>query len=303
MVDYEIDPSYGDTISADQQDNLTKRDRKKGGGKGDLPVGQSSPEKRVTFLEQDVHGEFRGRPSVPGPSAYETQPFRSSYMDSQFTENIGRQMRVPDQIRPYEESAGSYIGYQNNGVRANAMQQMSVPDRILVAGNDQHLSMRDNRPRELELDDMLYGFRGASNQPVQVQTPPRTLTVNQHSFPAANGLDSEPIEDGPMIAPFSASALSENNNMEQSLNLQAEKNMTSSLRGSKSIMLRSAGALTPSGRSGLPDTPGTRLVIDLYKRVEVLERENHYRYLREMVGYALVLGYVALKSMSFFIKR
>jgi hypothetical protein len=69
-------------------------------------------------------------------------------------------------------------------------------------------------------------------------------------------------------------------------------------------MLRSAGPVTPNTlRSGLPDTPGSRLIIDLYKRVDVLERENHYRYLREMVGYALVLGFVALKSMSFFIKR
>lgn len=72
-----------------------------------------------------------------------------------------------------------------------------------------------------------------------------------------------------------------------------------------SSALRSAsGAVTSNAsRSPYPDTPTTRMVIDLYKRVEVLERENYQRYLREMVGYALLIGFVAIKGMSFFLKR
>lgn len=78
----------------------------------------------------------------------------------------------------------------------------------------------------------MYGFRGAE-QSVLVQTPPRTLTVNQHSFPAVNGLDGDRNGDGPMFAPYSSSALSADHNMEQALSLQSEKNMTSTLKSQR----------------------------------------------------------------------
>ena len=113
---------------------------------------------------------------------------------------------------------------------------------VITSGNDQHVAMRENRPRELELDDKLYGFRGDQQASVLVQTPPRTLTVNQHAFPAANGLDrddfdNEDFSGSPMIAPYSASGLlagDDANNMERALSLQADRNMTSSsLRNQK----------------------------------------------------------------------
>lgn len=93
----------------------------------------------------------------------------------------------------------------------------------MSVGNDQHFGVREQRPRELDFDDMLYGLR--SDAAVMVQTPPRTLTVNQHSFPSTDSMNMNQIADGPMIAPFSASALSDN--VEQSLYLQAERNMAS----------------------------------------------------------------------------
>ena len=79
--------------------------------------------------------------------------------------------------------------------------------------------MRENRPRESELDDMLYSFR--TDQTVTVQTPPRTLTVSQHSFPSSSGKDFTALPDNTNIMAFS-----EKPGMEQTLALQADMNMS-----------------------------------------------------------------------------
>jgi hypothetical protein len=92
------------------------------------------------------------------------------------------------------------------------------------------MGLRENRPRELDFDDMLYGFR--VDQSVLVQTPPRTLTVNQHTFPAA---ENEQLSDGPIFVPLSASPLSDHNPLELALNLQADKNMSSASRHQKRL--------------------------------------------------------------------
>jgi hypothetical protein len=163
------------------------------------------------------------------------------------------------------------------------------------------MGLRDQRPRELDFDDMLYGFRTEAS--VAVQTPPRTLTVDQHTFPSADAaeLDRNQNAEGPIIAPFFDSALS--SNVEQPFSLQVERNVFSANRQPRSSVRLSVPPTPNALRTPLPDTPATRLVVDLYKRVEVLERENYRRYLREMLGYALLIGFVAVKGASFFLKR
>ncbi|GAV03516.1 hypothetical protein RvY_13925 [Ramazzottius varieornatus] len=242
------------------------------------------------------HYRANTRANNHGPLARDSQPL---VPPSQFSQDISRQMRVPEQIRPYYEEDPYAFASEFGARQGDTSRQMTVPDRILVAGNDQHVGLRENRPRESELDDMLYSFR--TEPTVTVQTPPRTLTVSQHTFPTSSLKDVAALSHTSNVPSFADQA-----NMEQALALQADVNMSSvGQSSSKNLVLRSAGGpLSQNGiRSGLPDTPATRLVVDLYKRVETLERENYHRYLREMVGYAVIFGYLALKTVSVFLKR
>ncbi|XP_055332273.1 LOW QUALITY PROTEIN: mitochondrial fission factor-like [Paramacrobiotus metropolitanus] len=253
--------------------------------------------RRVTFEAADH--PVNGVSKLSGQMA--TAPITT---DGYFGENVGRHMRVPNQIRPYDDDAAHPVlqGSAFNARGSITAHQMNVPDRILVAGNDQHMGLRDQRPRELDFDDMLYGFR--TDVAVPVHTPPRTLTVGQHEFLFPDSQKISLVVDGPVIAPFFGSALTDNN-IEQAMIAQAERNMIPVSRTPKSVTRRSASAVaTPTSvRAALPDTPGGRLVVDLYKRVEALERENYRRYLREMLSYALIIGYAAMKGLSFFLKR
>ena len=61
----------------------------------------------------------------------------------------------------------------------------------VYAGSEQHYEL-PGRPRELELDDQIYNNWSPSRIPISIQTPPRRLTLHDHSYPTA---DSEDYED------------------------------------------------------------------------------------------------------------
>merc|ERR550519_2753608 len=59
------------------------------------------------------------------------------------------------------------------------MAHMKVPDRILVAGSEQHISQKST-PRELDLD---IGPLPPTADHIRVNTPPRSLKLEETAFP------------------------------------------------------------------------------------------------------------------------
>jgi len=64
------------------------------------------------------------------------------------------------------------------------MYGMQVPDRILLNGNDQHMPSK-SQPRELQLERSVLP---PTPEHVRVQTPPRSIHLDEVSFPSARDL-------------------------------------------------------------------------------------------------------------------
>ena len=73
---------------------------------------------------------------------------------------------------------------------------MTVPDRILLAGNNAHVAARGTtRPRELQLEKSIVPNH--SPEHVRVYTPPRSIRLDDNSaFPSAAGLAGSDFRSG-----------------------------------------------------------------------------------------------------------
>lgn len=145
-------------------------------------------------------------------------PFDPSPLDPDYAVEISNKMRVPDRISVLEDQE-MQLTLQENGTglldpaivsiqnnlppksmadeeedRKKIGRWMQVPDRILVAGNEQHIGGRDPLP-ETRLDPSYS--RSFTEPPVELMTPPRTLTLQDHAYPGVymNGHD-EPLMNG-----------------------------------------------------------------------------------------------------------
>lgn len=148
------------------------------------------------------------QPGSPGYSnGYEEDPI---FQNSHYTQDISEQMRVPKRIKATGEfyddldhmphSNGQWNSYQDNKYN------MTVPDRIVVIGQDQHLgkilstshSLRAqgmpifsaymclgtrSAPREIILDNSVLPPNPSY---VRVSTPPRVISLAEHHFPSAS---------------------------------------------------------------------------------------------------------------------
>ena len=143
-------------------------------------------------------------------------------LDSRFAEDINKQMRVPDRIFVQGEqnrsptfmgingppsSTISFGGGRGRGGGDN-VPEMSVPDRILVAGGDRHIAAKST-PFEMQVENsvippsrhdviiemlhksvsvlliILFEFQ------VRVTTPPRSIRLDDHNFPSSTTNRSE----------------------------------------------------------------------------------------------------------------
>jgi len=101
------------------------------------------------------------------------------YNDSAYTADISTKMRVPDRLLahnghpPGDEPTW---GETNNVFSVSSMQ---VPDRILIAGGEQHIHGKST-PRELQLENSVMP---PTPEHVRVQTPPRSIRMSDVFFP------------------------------------------------------------------------------------------------------------------------
>ncbi|XP_012251185.2 transport and Golgi organization protein 11 [Athalia rosae] len=118
-----------------------------------------------------------------------------SFYDSNFTLDINNRMRVPKSIRVSEDFTDETVSGTNGSSwhqkLADEKFEMNVPDRILVAGQGQHVATKAP-PREIILENSIMPPEPGM---VRVQTPPRVLTLDDHFFPAVDEEDLTEFAD------------------------------------------------------------------------------------------------------------
>lgn len=121
------------------------------------------------------------------------------YNEAKFAHEINDKMRVPKRIKATGEFSDEDLLLSNQNGIINSWNyhdkiDMNVPDRIVVLGHDRHLGTR-SAPREIQLENSILPKNPSGF--VRVQTPPRTITLNEHHFPTASEENSpEKLRDG-----------------------------------------------------------------------------------------------------------
>ncbi|XP_054718721.1 transport and Golgi organization protein 11-like [Uloborus diversus] len=182
-----------------------------------------------------------------------------SYYDPDFSAEISARMHVPDKIRLVD-------GIEDTGRIAPPMEvksMMYVPDRIIVAGNNQHIAVRESIP-ELKFDSSL----SLPHQNYVLTAPPNVLTVDEYPYPSAEFETSKPDKQKKVVLDQSFKAADLN---ETSLN-------TSCAPEEELSILR-------------------RQVRNLSRRVLTIEQENQQRQQREIILYALGVTYFLFKGL------
>lgn len=122
---------------------------------------------------------------------FEGDPLLEAYMNAKFSEEISEKMKVPKRISANGDIVADHEilnGHNMNSWNYHERMDMTVPDRIVVLGQNEHLGTK-SAPREIVLENSILpkdpGF-------VRVSTPPRVITLNDHHFPYAS---DEPEND------------------------------------------------------------------------------------------------------------
>jgi len=202
-------------------------------------------------------------------------------------------MRVPDKISVAPENGLLEQRDRHVLVRDNN-DWMHVPDRILVSGGDKYEAGRSALP-EMKLESSILGDH--SNEHVQLMTPPRHLTLHDHEYPSvaeANDLNtsqsskllhrtrSKDVTFSPMQ---DADAYGFDNNSPQDGYVNSFYTSNNSVAGMDDTTLLK------------------RQVKSLGRRVIALERDNHQRYQRDVVLYAVGIVYFLMKGISWLNRR
>ncbi|XP_033620555.1 mitochondrial fission factor isoform X10 [Fukomys damarensis] len=113
-----------------------------------------------------------GRVSVaafPSPTAAEMAEISRIQYEMEYTEGISQRMRVPEKLKVAPPNADLEQGFQEGVPTASVI--MQVPERIVVAGNNEDISF--SRPADLDL------IQSTPLKPLALKTPPRVLTLSE----------------------------------------------------------------------------------------------------------------------------
>ncbi|KAG7164633.1 Transport and Golgi organization 11-like, partial [Homarus americanus] len=168
-----------------------------------------------------------------------------------------------------------------NGI--NDKFEMKVPDRIVVAGGEQHIGTR-GVPREVELEQSIMPQPDPALY--RVQTPPRTITLDTYQYPGME--DVSPVaEDRESSTPGSAPTILPRNS--NSFIHPVEDLDLGHDNGTPGITTD----LSPSEEVSLL----RRQVGRLNRRVMSLELDTQQRANREMIMYTLGVAYFIIKTL------
>jgi len=214
----------------------------------------------------------------------------TSYYDPDFTVEISNRMRVPDKISILPDGQDNH-NERNGYPKTNESNEwMRVPERILVAGGDKYAAGRP-APPEMKLESSIHG-ENLINEHVQLMTPPRHLTLNEHSYPTV-----EPEND----LNLSDSELKSSNRHVKTINFsQQDINYGSPTQDTfGNSFLNSNNSMSAEGELGQLK----RNVKLLSRKVNALERETAQRYQRDVLIYTLGIIYFVFKGFSWLNRR
>ncbi|XP_047402514.1 mitochondrial fission factor isoform X5 [Sciurus carolinensis] len=107
--------------------------------------------------------------AFPSPTAAEMAEISRIQYEMEYTEGISQRMRVPEKLKVAPPNADLEQEFQEGVPNASVI--MQVPERIVVAGNNEDVSF--SRPADLDL------IQSTPFKPLALKTPPRVLTLSE----------------------------------------------------------------------------------------------------------------------------
>lgn len=185
-----------------------------------------------------------------------------NFYDPDFTVQISSKMQVPDKISVIE---GVESKEKVSIPRESEKMLMHVPDRILVAGGNEHVEDRDPLP-EVRLESAMLSHPVPG---IALQAPPRVLTLDECSYPS---VDEKP----PGLAKKKSDA-----------SPQAKNEITYTQDNSVNNTHPAEDEVTL-----------LRMQVKLLgRRIATVERDNQLRQQREIILYSAGVLYFLLKGM------
>lgn len=227
--------------------------------------------------------------------------------EMEYTEGISQRMRVPEKLKVAPPNADLEQGFQE-GV-SNASVIMQVPERIVVAGNNEDIPF--SRPADLDL------IQSTPFKPLALKTPPRVLTLSERPL---DFLDLERPAPTPQNEEIRAVGRLKR---ERSMSENAVRQNGQLVKTDSIPVLRGGSAAATSNphhdnvRYGISNIDamieGTsedmtvvdaaslrRQIIKLNRRLQLLEEENKERAKRKMVMYSITVAFWLLNSWLWF---
>ncbi|XP_064158964.1 mitochondrial fission factor homolog B isoform X5 [Anguilla rostrata] len=207
-----------------------------------------------------------------------------AHYEIEYTEGISQRMRIPEKLHVAPTASD---GLEGGPVEARHSILMQVPERILVAGDNQ--DSQYPRPRDLDL------IQSTPLESLALKTPPRVLTLNDRPLDfletERSGGSAQQGEEGrAQVRVRRERSASENALMHQNGQL------------TRNDPLLSLSSMDTS-QEGIPDDMAAgdasslrRQILKLNRRLQLLEEENKERTKREMFMYSITVAFWIINS-------
>ncbi|XP_004638205.1 mitochondrial fission factor isoform X10 [Octodon degus] len=231
-----------------------------------------------------------GRVSVaafPSPTAAEMAEISRIQYEMEYTEGISQRMRVPEKLKVAPPNADLEQGFQEGVPNASVI--MQVPERIVVAGNNEDVSF--SRPADLDL------IQSTPLKPLALKTPPRVLTLSERPL---DFLDLERPSPTPQSDEIRAVGRLKR---ERSMSENAVRQSGQLVRNDAMYGISNVDATiegTADDMTVVDAASLRRQIIKLNRRLQLLEEENKERAKREMVMYSITVAFWLLNSWLWF---
>lgn len=200
---------------------------------------------------------------------------QSKSYDPDYISDISKKMQVPDRISVGDGMAVRVNnGYYDPLLREKQLTQMTVPERIIVAGDNQHIGLREGL-RKLPIDGDIPSYH---SNIVELATPPHVLTLEQ-SFPVVDEADEK--TEHPSVVSFDSSK-----------HIGASMSYIPGKSPHDSVLYNE-------------EDEGTSLktqIGKLTRRIAVIEEDNQRRAQRELILYPAIMSYILWKILSWFFR-
>ncbi|XP_075386067.1 mitochondrial fission factor isoform X10 [Tenrec ecaudatus] len=225
--------------------------------------------------------------AFPSPTAAEMAEISRIQYEMEYTEGISQRMRVPEKLKVAPPNSDLEQGFQDGSPNASVI--MQVPERIVVAGNNEDIPF--SRPADLDL------IQSTPFKPLALKTPPRVLTLSERPLdfldlerpvPTPQNEEMRTVGRLKRERSMSENAVRQNGQLMRNDSMYGISNMDTSLEvASDDMTVVDAASLR-------------RQIIKLNRRLQLLEEENKERAKREMVMYSITVAFWLLNSWLWF---